>query len=729
MLSLFFFLESMIVNTTLSQDAEYLGDIQEHRVGIDKSNIDFITTLLTSNLYSKPLESFLRETVANAYDSHVEAGSSEHILLLIEDTSYNTYRISIRDYGVGVSPERFETIYKNIGSSTKRQSNDYIGMFGIGRFSCLACADTAHITSYYNGTKYSYVMYKNGGGINIDRISETEGDFKTGLEVSIEKTIYSISNLITAINGVCLFDKLHISYKGESSLLKRHIESFNSRKIFNYKTFSSCSLLEKNKNYFRVGNVLYSNNDTRLSTKNGIIVNLPIGTVDITPNREELQFTSYTEKEIDSRITAVKQELQELLDTRVTGNLTLPAFAEGIALNSVFSFELCDDKGDPDTIRIDKGDVTLKLDNLTIDGEALPANYVEFLDVAKYVGIGKELTHKILPGKNYYYRRTPSTELKRLLLGNYDVMLKGDVITRQATFLYFTSSVINPTVILVHDGLKAWKQVIIDYIKKGYNPIKNVEECVDFTFKHIPMKTMLNSEVPDWFITEYKDAQKAKRKKADTSKVPVRSYHDNGYTLDYLDNLPKKGLVIYTNHIAGGEDSSLRQLSHFIKPLPSIAAIITVKAEYIKLLEQDCRFMKLENFMFLKNNVLGKLFTAKEILNNFHKRQAIYHPGTSVSALPLFSDFIAKYRNEHSALRYTSVNSTMHDLYNYYKDKGWLRNADISYYQISEEEGQALQYWEKLSMSKVEIVQAIAFKKHGRLQRIGLTPVKALKLI
>jgi DNA topoisomerase VI subunit B len=155
----------MILNTKLSHDAEYLGDVQENRVGIDKSNIDFITTLLTSNLYSKPLESFLRETVANAYDSHVEAGTNEHILILIQDTNqYKTYRISVRDYGTGVSPERFDKIYKNIGSSTKRQSNDFIGMFGIGRFSCLSCADVAQITSYYNGKKYSYVMYKNGGG-------------------------------------------------------------------------------------------------------------------------------------------------------------------------------------------------------------------------------------------------------------------------------------------------------------------------------------------------------------------------------------------------------------------------------------------------------------------------------------------------------------------------------------------------------------------------------------
>lgn len=114
----------------ISHEAEYIGDIKENRVGIDRDNIDFITTLLTSNLYSKPLESFLRETVANAYDSHIEANNDEYILLIITKTGWDKYTISVRDYGVGVSPERFDQIYKNIGSSTKRDSNDYIGAFG-----------------------------------------------------------------------------------------------------------------------------------------------------------------------------------------------------------------------------------------------------------------------------------------------------------------------------------------------------------------------------------------------------------------------------------------------------------------------------------------------------------------------------------------------------------------------------------------------------------------------
>lgn len=715
----------MIVNTTLSQDAEYLGDIQEHRVSIDKNNIDFITTLLTSNLYSKPLESFLRETVANAYDSHVEAGTSEHILLLIEDVSFSTYRISIRDYGVGVSPERFESIYKNIGSSTKRQSNDYIGMFGIGRFSCLSCADTANVTSYYNGTKYSYVMYKNGGGINIDKISETVGDFKNGLEVSIEKRIYDITDLTTAISKLCLFDSLYISYKGERSLLKSHVEAFNSRKIVNYKTFSICPFLSSFKNYFRVGNILYSNNDARLSSRTGIIVNLPIGTVDITPNREELQFTSYTENEITSRIANVKQEFQELLDARVNGDLTLPVFATEIGLNSTFSIKPWDD--DNYHIHIDRNDVTLKLDNLTINGEKLPDNYMSFLNTVKYLGVDKSLIHKTLAGPGY--SRGLSVDLGRLLEGRVNIMLKGDTITKQVTFLYFTESICKPTAILVHNGLDAWKQVILRYIKNS-NPIANAEECIDFTFKHIPMKTMLNSEVPESYIKSYKDAQKAKRKKIDTSKVPIRDYRYSGYTQGYLDTLPDTGLVIYTKHTAGGEDTSLREIANFVKGLPSIAAVITVKAEYTKLLEQNCRFITLENFMFLKNNVLVKLFTAKEILRNFSESQLKYHSHTSLGALPIFNAFADKYRSEISNIRYAnSCNSTVRDLYNYYKSKKWLRDWDISYYKISEKEGQALQYWEQVNERKDELVQALAFKKYGRLQKIGLTPTVALKIV
>ena len=114
----------MIYNRDESEVA-VLGDVQKFKVGIDERNINHIVTILSSNLYSNPMESFLRETVSNAVDSHIEAGTNEPIII-----KHSYEGISIRDFGTGISPERFKEIYLNIGSSTKRESNDYIGSFG-----------------------------------------------------------------------------------------------------------------------------------------------------------------------------------------------------------------------------------------------------------------------------------------------------------------------------------------------------------------------------------------------------------------------------------------------------------------------------------------------------------------------------------------------------------------------------------------------------------------------
>ena len=112
------------------ENVELYGDVQQNKVSIDPKNIEHVITILSSNLYSNPTESFLRETICNAVDSHKEAGSTEPVVLLFRQTSGSKYDVVIRDYGTGISPERFDQIYKFIGSSTKRESNDYIGSFG-----------------------------------------------------------------------------------------------------------------------------------------------------------------------------------------------------------------------------------------------------------------------------------------------------------------------------------------------------------------------------------------------------------------------------------------------------------------------------------------------------------------------------------------------------------------------------------------------------------------------
>ena len=305
----------MIINAE-KNDIKVIGDIKEFKTSIDPKNIEFITTLLSSNLYSNPEKSFIREIVSNAWESHVEAGTTDiPVIIRFKEITHSNWEITIRDFGIGLSPERFKEVYCNIGSSTKRESNELIGGFGIGKYSSLACTDTVFITSYYKGISYLYVMVKSGNTITTNLVSETPTKEKDGVEITIKNISYIIPYM-KALDSIVFFPNIYID--GISNIInKSRIKRFNNFAV------SSVTLIDK----ILLGNVLYPCDTEKFIPevreflynieRSGIVVKFNIGELNITPNRENIIYTKDTINKITNRILAAKKELEDLIANKL----------------------------------------------------------------------------------------------------------------------------------------------------------------------------------------------------------------------------------------------------------------------------------------------------------------------------------------------------------------------------------------------------------------------------
>lgn len=310
----------MIVDYLQQNDIQIEGQVEEYKTTIDPKNIEFLTTLLSTNLYSQPIESFIREIASNGWDSQVEAGTTHKPLIISFITvDENNLKISIRDYGTGLSPERFEDIFIKIGSSTKRDSNNYIGAFGIGRYSALACSNTVYFTSYYEGFKYSYIMLKSNNTITFNKVSCLPTTEENGLDVAIIVPKSYTYKYINALSQLYFFPNIYLNcvdiYTENMHINNLKIKEYNTFKAVNYAI--SANLL--------LGNVLYPVKNNYLSyeesnylkklRQSGIAIKFDIGALPVTPNREEIIYSDDVIKKIKQAIEAVQTEINDNINT------------------------------------------------------------------------------------------------------------------------------------------------------------------------------------------------------------------------------------------------------------------------------------------------------------------------------------------------------------------------------------------------------------------------------
>lgn len=202
---------------------------------------------LLSNIYSDPYGSVIRELVSNGFDANVEADSDNNIVEISfpYDSVYNQYML-IRDYGVGMSPEFMNTKFMNYGESTKRETNNAIGLFGIGSKSPFAIRDNYEIISYIDGKAYHYMMYKDEHDIpsyDLEDVKDTDEDNGTVVKIMLNtdryKFVEAIKKQLLYFSDVYVHDESidneYTIYNFNHYVVRKRLDNYDEKADICYK--------------------------------------------------------------------------------------------------------------------------------------------------------------------------------------------------------------------------------------------------------------------------------------------------------------------------------------------------------------------------------------------------------------------------------------------------------------------------------------------------------------
>ena len=150
---------------------------------IDAEDMRYVASLLRNN-YSNPQLAVIREITANGLDANIEAKSKRKVEISIP-SRFNP-NFCVRDFGSGLSQEDVFGLYSKYGKSTKRNSNSYIGAFGIGKFAPLSYGNNFTCVSFHGGKKTSYnVFVDENDDTKIVKLDEKPSSEPTGLSVEV----------------------------------------------------------------------------------------------------------------------------------------------------------------------------------------------------------------------------------------------------------------------------------------------------------------------------------------------------------------------------------------------------------------------------------------------------------------------------------------------------------------------------------------------------------------
>ena len=288
---------------------------------------------MIENPYKAPIPSIVREYVSNCFDSHAEAGVDDAVIVKLGRKDSIGFYISFTDVGVGLSPERMENVFLKIMKSTKENTDDAIGCFGLGSKSGLSYSPIFYINTHFDGVTYKYQYRKDSIAPTLDYKEEyKESGVRNGTTITIPiKNEIDLFQFAKACNNqlfyfknvVINFEELqnvltNYSYINFKEILEDDFKMYegNTFKVrisrndmYSKNTMSSLHIANGPVNY----PIDYNNITIDSSLRNiPVALKFDIGELDIIQTREDVRYTEKTINAIQNKLIAFKNELLDL---------------------------------------------------------------------------------------------------------------------------------------------------------------------------------------------------------------------------------------------------------------------------------------------------------------------------------------------------------------------------------------------------------------------------------
>lgn len=311
----------MITGVISDYPVEKSANFKQYDMGILNPQVLF--NLLCTSTYSNPLTTMIQEYMANARDAHREI-NKEHVPIEITLPTYIDKKITIRDFGPGISVQRMEEVFVYLGGTTKNTNNVMNGGFGIGAKIGFAYTDSFTILSVVDGVEIEYLAFKGEDGLgHIAKLFEKETKEPNGVSIILEIKTADFADATRAVIKCCYFWKtppiihnMH-SYYGEVPMGKYKGVDLDKMKYIDKDEsnflFKRILGFSEPKPMVVVDRIIYGplQDSAQIPYKSllpSVMLFLDNGEVELTINRENLQYNDRTWKILSNVITNFVQK-------------------------------------------------------------------------------------------------------------------------------------------------------------------------------------------------------------------------------------------------------------------------------------------------------------------------------------------------------------------------------------------------------------------------------------